>query len=130
CQLAGCQELPSVERTAQCYHAGFPGGHAMHTVLVLGAGKIGALIAGLLAQSAAYQVRLADRDAAAAAGVARAHALPNIEPLQLDATDAAGLAAQLREQRTQAIVSSLPYYCNPDVATVARECGAHYFDLT
>src|SRR6185437_13516268 len=36
CQLAGCQELVSVERTAQCYHACFAGEQSMHTVLVLG----------------------------------------------------------------------------------------------
>ena len=45
----------------------------MQTVLVLGAGKIGALISGLLAHSGSYQVTLADKDVAAAAGVARAH---------------------------------------------------------
>jgi saccharopine dehydrogenase-like NADP-dependent oxidoreductase len=102
----------------------------MHTVLVLGAGKIGALIAGLLAHSGSYQVTLADRDAAAAAGVARAHGLPSIEPLRLDATDAAALAQRLRFQRVNAVVSSLPYHCNPAVAAAAREAGTHYFDLT
>ena len=45
----------------------------MNKVLVLGAGKIGALISGLLAESGAYQVQLADVDETAAAGVARAH---------------------------------------------------------
>jgi saccharopine dehydrogenase-like NADP-dependent oxidoreductase len=42
----------------------------MHTVLVLGAGKIGALIAGLLAHSGSYQVTLGDRDVAAPAHMA------------------------------------------------------------
>jgi saccharopine dehydrogenase-like NADP-dependent oxidoreductase len=102
----------------------------MHTVLVLGAGKIGALISGLLANSGAYRVRLADLDAAAAEAVVRAHALPNIEPLQLDAREPPALRAELRGQRPQALVSSLPYYCNPPVAATARECGVHYFDLT
>ena len=45
----------------------------MRKVLVLGAGKIGALISGLLAESADYEVHLADVDGNAAAGVARAH---------------------------------------------------------
>ena len=67
----------------------------MHTVLVLGAGKIGALISGLLAQSGDYRVRLADLDEAAAASVARAHALPNVEPLRCDASDADALRQQL-----------------------------------
>lgn len=102
----------------------------MHTVLVLGAGKIGALISGLLAQSGAYQVRLADLDEAAAAGVTRAHALPNVEPLRCDASDPEALRRELREHRPQALVSSLPYYCNPLVAAAAREAAVHYFDLT
>ncbi len=102
----------------------------MHTVLVLGAGKIGALISGLLAHSGSYEVTLADRDVAAAAGVARAHSTASIEPLRLDATDAAALAARLRSHRVLAVVSSLPYHCNPAVAAAAREAGTHYFDLT
>jgi saccharopine dehydrogenase-like NADP-dependent oxidoreductase len=102
----------------------------MHTVLVLGAGKIGALISGLLAQSGAYRVRLADLDEAAAAAVASAHALPNVQGLRLDAGDAEALRQELRAHRPQALISSLPYYCNPLVAAAAREAGVHYFDLT
>ena len=102
----------------------------MYRVLVLGAGKIGALISGLLAESGAYQVQLADVDEAAAAGVARAHGLANVHPLRLDAGDAAALRAALRVQRVDAVVSSLPYHCNPIVGAAAREAGVHYFDLT
>src|SRR5579872_4775551 len=102
----------------------------MRTVLVLGAGKIGALISGLLAQSGAYQVRLADLDGAAAAAVARAHALPGVEPLPLDAGDVDALRAELRAHRPAAVLSSLPYYCNPLVAAAACEAAVHYFDLT
>ena len=29
-----------------------------------------------------------------------------------------------------AVISSLPYYCNVAVAEAARKAGAHYFDLT
>jgi saccharopine dehydrogenase-like NADP-dependent oxidoreductase len=102
----------------------------MRKVLVLGAGKIGALISGLLAESADYEVHLADVDGAAAAGVARAHGLPNVHSVQLDATDAKALQARLRSDPVDAVVSSLPYHCNPKVGTAAREAGAHYFDLT
>ena len=72
----------------------------MHRVLVLGAGKIGALISGLLGESGAYQVQLADVDESAAAGVARAHGLPNVQPVRLDAADAAALRARRRASRT------------------------------
>jgi saccharopine dehydrogenase-like NADP-dependent oxidoreductase len=102
----------------------------MNKVLVLGAGKIGALISGLLAESGAYQVQLADVDETAAAGVARAHGLPNIQAVRLDATDAAALHAYLVSHPVLAVVSSLPYHCNALVAGAARETGIHYFDLT
>ena len=102
----------------------------MNKVLVLGAGKIGALISGLLGESGAYQVQLADVDETAAAGVARAHGLANIQPVRLDATDAAALRAYLLAHPVLAVVSSLPYHCNALVAGAARETGIHYFDLT
>jgi saccharopine dehydrogenase-like NADP-dependent oxidoreductase len=102
----------------------------MHKVLVLGAGKIGALISGLLGESAAYQVQLGDVDEAAASGVARAHGLGNVQALRVDATDAAALRAQLQAHPVDAVVSSLPYHCNPLVAAAARAAGVHYFDLT
>jgi saccharopine dehydrogenase-like NADP-dependent oxidoreductase len=102
----------------------------MNQVLVLGAGKIGALISGLLAESGAYQVQLADVDETAAAGVARAHGLANIQSVRLDATDVAALRARLSAHPVMAVVSSLPYHCNALVAGAARETGIHYFDLT
>lgn len=99
-------------------------------ILVLGAGKIGALIAGLLAESGSYCVQLADAKKGAAAGVAAAHKLDNITPFKLDATDEDALMAHVREHKPVAVVSSLPYFCNLDVAKVARAEGLHYFDLT
>jgi saccharopine dehydrogenase-like NADP-dependent oxidoreductase len=102
----------------------------MHEVLVLGAGKIGALIAGLLAESGAYRVLLADIDAAAAEAVVRAHRLPGLRALQFDARDTAALQARLRTHPVQAVVSSLPYHCNPSVAAAARAAAIHYLDLT
>ncbi|MCH8249865.1 MAG: saccharopine dehydrogenase NADP-binding domain-containing protein [Proteobacteria bacterium] len=102
----------------------------MQDVLVLGAGKIGALISGLLAESDDYRVQLADSKPGAAADVANAHGLDNIEAFDLDAGDTKLLAAHVRKHKPSAIVSGLPYYCNIDVAQVARDEGLHYFDLT
>ncbi|HEY3729763.1 MAG TPA: saccharopine dehydrogenase C-terminal domain-containing protein [Steroidobacteraceae bacterium] len=102
----------------------------MNKVLILGAGKIGALISGLLAESGAYQVQLADVDETAAAGVARAHGLANVQALRLDASDGGALRRHLQSQPALAVVSSLPYHCNALVAGVARDSGIHYFDLT
>jgi len=100
----------------------------MHRVLILGAGKIGALVSGLLAESGSYRVRLADVDGAAAEAVARAHASGHLDALALDATREADLARQLGQ--VDAVISSLPYYCNAAVAAAARKAGVHYFDLT
>lgn len=102
----------------------------MHRVLILGAGKIGALISGLLAESGAYEVQLADVDGAAAESVVKAHALKHLTPFTLDAQNPAALDAHLARHRVRAVISSLPYYCNVGVAEAARRAGTHYFDLT
>lgn len=102
----------------------------MQHVLVLGAGKIGALISGLLGESRDYSVQLADSSAGAAATVAAAHGLDNINAFDLDASDKAAVTAHVKQHKPSAVVSSLPYYCNVAVAEVAREEGLHYFDLT
>jgi saccharopine dehydrogenase-like NADP-dependent oxidoreductase len=102
----------------------------MHRVLVLGAGKIGALISGLLADAGNYQVELADVSLDAARAVARAHGRRGLTAHALDASDEAALGRHLAEHRCDAVISSLPFYCNPGVARAARQHGLHYFDLT
>jgi saccharopine dehydrogenase-like NADP-dependent oxidoreductase len=102
----------------------------MQDVLVLGAGKIGALISGLLAESGSYGVQLVDARAGAADDVASAHGLDNIAAFDFDASDQASLTKHVRKHKPTAIVSGLPYYCNVPVAEVARAEGLHYFDLT
>jgi saccharopine dehydrogenase-like NADP-dependent oxidoreductase len=102
----------------------------MKNVLVLGAGKIGALISGLLAESGDYRVQLADSVDGAAEKVVDAHGLSNLSGFTLDASDKDRLTAHVKSQDLTAVVSSLPYYCNQVVAEVAREQDLHYFDLT
>src|ERR1700716_1125901 len=105
-------------------------GLSMHRVLILGAGKIGALISGLLAESGSYKVHLGDVDGAAAESVVHAHATPNLSSYALDATNSVALAKHLVDNPVDAIISSLPYYCDVGVAEAARKAGTHYFDLT
>jgi saccharopine dehydrogenase-like NADP-dependent oxidoreductase len=102
----------------------------MHRVLILGAGKIGALISGLLAESGAYKVQLADVDGAAADAVVRAHASAQLVPVTLDASDAGALSRHLEAHPVDAVISSLPYHCNVRLAEAARKARVHYFDLT
>lgn len=102
----------------------------MHRVLVLGAGKIGALIAGLLGENADYSVAVGDVSREKAEGVVKAHGMARLSAHAVDASDPEALRRHLDLHPADAIVSSLPFYCNVAVAGVARERDAHYFDLT
>jgi saccharopine dehydrogenase-like NADP-dependent oxidoreductase len=103
----------------------------MYRVLILGAGKIGALISGLLSESGAYEVHLGDVDGGASEAVARAHSGgTSVKSYALDASDTAALSKHLSAHPVDAVISSLPYYCNVGVAKAARQAGIHYFDLT
>lgn len=98
----------------------------MRTVL-LGCGHIGQTIAHLLAECGEgrdYQVTIADRDAAALQAIAGVHA----EKAVVDSADPQALAALLR--RADVVINALPYHMATSVATVARQTGTHYFDLT
>ena len=102
----------------------------MHKVLILGAGKIGALISGLLAESGDYDVTLGDVDASAAEAVVKAHGSRSLRAVALDAGEPKALDNHFAAHKPHAVISSLPYYCNPAVARAARKGNAHYFDLT
>ncbi|MDE2053006.1 MAG: saccharopine dehydrogenase NADP-binding domain-containing protein, partial [Gammaproteobacteria bacterium] len=102
----------------------------MHRVLILGAGKIGALISGLLGSSGSYQVQLADVDGSVAEAVVRAHGAPGLSAYALNAKQRSSLEQHLASHPVDAVISSLPFYCNVTVAEAARSAGVHYFDLT
>ena len=102
----------------------------MKHILVLGAGKIGALISGLLAESGDYHVHLADSVEGAAGEVVKAHGRPNLSACTMDAGDKDVLSAYIQKHDLAAVISGLPYFCNVSVAEVAREHKLHYFDLT
>jgi len=102
----------------------------MKHILVLGAGKIGALISGLLAESNDYHVHLADSVEGAAEKVVRAHGFSNLSACTMDAGNKDDLRAYIQKHDLSAVISGLPYFCNVGVAEVAREHKLHYFDLT
>lgn len=102
----------------------------MHEVLILGAGKIGALISGLLAESGDYKVHLGDVDGSVAESVVSAHGSTRAVAHAVDARNPAALRKHLAAHPAHAVISSLPYYCNVGVAEAARASNAHYFDLT
>jgi len=88
------------------------------SVLVIGLGKVGLLVATLLHENG-YSVT----------GVAR-HAIENV-PFKLllaDSSDTKQIEKSLSQH--QAVVSCLPYHLNLGVAIAAHAAGKHYFDLT
>jgi saccharopine dehydrogenase-like NADP-dependent oxidoreductase len=102
----------------------------MHRVLVLGAGKIGSLVACLLAQRGTYEVHLGDMTLDASKGRVEALRLEGVTPCILDVRHPDAVSAYLSAHPVDAILSSLPYFCNPTVAGLALTHGLHYFDLT
>jgi len=102
----------------------------MPTILILGAGKIGSLIGTFLAETQEYAVHLADIESPADKETDTPNQRVPITRTVLDASDREVLDSYVKEHRPDALISSLPYYCNPTVAEVAREHDIHYFDLT
>jgi saccharopine dehydrogenase-like NADP-dependent oxidoreductase len=97
----------------------------MHRVLLLGAGKIGRMIARFLMDSGDYDLLVGDVKDAALERVAK---LTGTATRRVDAANSAELAAAMRGMET--VISALSFHHNPMVAQVALESGASYFDLT
>jgi len=88
------------------------------SILVLGLGKVGTLVASMLRETR-FAVTGADT---------RIHEDHPFPVRTLDAGQADQLAEAVRS--VDAVVSCLPYRFNLGVATLARQHGVHYFDLT
>jgi saccharopine dehydrogenase-like NADP-dependent oxidoreductase len=97
----------------------------MHRVLLLGAGKIGRMIARFLMDTGDYDVHVGDVSDAALDRIAK---LTGAKTRRVDATNLASVAAALEDRET--VISALSFYHNPLVAKAALASGASYFDLT
>lgn len=97
----------------------------MQDILLVGAGKIGSMIADFLARSGDYRVTVADHSADA---VRRLEASAPIETLVLDVKDKAALLSAVDGKF--AVLSAAPYSITPLIADAAKASGAHYLDLT
>ena len=103
----------------------------MQKVLVLGAGKIGTLIAFLLASSNDYHVYLADLSLDNRPDLERLLAkTANLETVTLDAKNKDEIRAFLKKNAVQAVAPCLPYFYNIEIAKLAKEFNISYFDLT
>ncbi|MFI4918278.1 MAG: saccharopine dehydrogenase family protein [Legionellales bacterium] len=102
----------------------------MYNVMITGAGKIGSLIACLLTDSNKYQVHLADLEFNGSDVTRLLAVLPEIKTVALDVTDEVSTQAYIEKHGITAVISSLPFYLNVQVARAAKAAKAHYFDLT
>jgi saccharopine dehydrogenase-like NADP-dependent oxidoreductase len=97
----------------------------MKKILVVGAGKIGSMIAELLGGCGDYAVTVMDRSAQ------QLDRLETTLPITKIATDIADEAKLRRLLEGQfAVLSAAPYHATRLVAEAAKAAGAHYLDLT
>ena len=97
----------------------------MHQILLLGAGKIGRMIARFLVTTGDYAITIADVDETSLRRISNDL---EVETLLIDATDSQQLKTAL--QSKQSVVSALSFRFNPQIAQAALETGVNYFDLT
>jgi len=93
-------------------------------VLLLGGGKIGAMIAEMLAETGDFDLTVADRDPQAIERIARS----GVSTRAVDIADPEALARIMAGQ--WAVLSACPYTLTPVIAEAAKSAGAHYLDLT
>lgn len=97
----------------------------MKEIVLIGAGKIGEMIAMMLADTGDYRLTVADRDAEF---LARLPKHPDIRTLTLDVDDGEALARALAGKF--AVLSAGPHFINRAVAGGAKKAGCHFLDLT
>jgi saccharopine dehydrogenase-like NADP-dependent oxidoreductase len=97
----------------------------MKDVVVIGAGKIGSTVAGLLAATGDYQVTLADRSPEV---LGRLDGDERIRIAAADVQDSAKLVDLLNGKF--AVLNAAPFHLTTVVAEAARAARTHYLDLT
>lgn len=97
----------------------------MKQVLLLGSGKIGAIITELLVSSGDYHVTVADMNAD---NLARLGSHESLSVLSLDVTNEQALLNAMKGKF--AALSACPFHITKFVAMAAAKSGVHYFDLT
>jgi saccharopine dehydrogenase-like NADP-dependent oxidoreductase len=94
-------------------------------IVVIGAGKIGATIAGMLAESGDYRITIADRDQSR---LDQLHLDASVTRARFDAQDGSQLPALLKGKF--AVLSAAPFQLTTRIADAAAAAGTHYLDLT
>ena len=102
----------------------------MIKIMIAGAGKIGSMIACLLADTHDYTVHLVDMDFSGPDVARVLSVMPTIKTVTLDVTDQVALQAYIKQHSITAVISSLPYFLNTHIARAAKQTSIHYFDLS
>jgi saccharopine dehydrogenase-like NADP-dependent oxidoreductase len=98
----------------------------MHTLVILGAGKIGRMVAHLMTSCGDYAVRVGDVAQPAVDHLTKKY--PQVKGQVVDFGNAGSLDAILKG--AWGVISCAPFHCNPRIAERAKANGVHYFDLT
>ena len=97
----------------------------MKEIVVVGAGKIGATIADLLASTGEYAVTVVDRSQAQLDALESG---AEVKTQALDIEDAKALETALTGKF--AVLSAAPFHLTTRIAEAAAKAGVHYLDLT
>jgi saccharopine dehydrogenase-like NADP-dependent oxidoreductase len=97
----------------------------MKEIVVVGAGKIGSMIAELLVGSGDYAVTVVDR---AQSALDRLETAAGVTKIPADITGTGALQKILSGKF--AVLSAAPYHATYTIAEAAKAAGAHYLDLT
>jgi len=97
----------------------------MKHIVIVGAGKIGSMIAQLLGESGDYAVTVVDRSQAQ---LDRLETSATINRIAIDITQGNALRNILDGKF--AVLSAAPYHATRTIAEAAKAAGAHYLDLT
>jgi saccharopine dehydrogenase-like NADP-dependent oxidoreductase len=97
----------------------------MHAIAIVGAGKIGSMIAELLVSSRDYVVTVIDRSQLQ---LERLETGAAVTKVAADITNADALRKVLEGK--YAVLSAAPYHSTRLIAEAAKAAGAHYLDLT
>ncbi len=97
----------------------------MRKIAIVGAGKIGSMIAEMLSSCGSYAVSVLDRDPVQ---LARLHVSGPISRTAVDIADASALTEALTGMF--AVLNAGPFHLTTRIASAACEAGAHYLDLT
>ncbi len=95
-----------------------------HHVAVVGAGKIGGMIAALLQGSGDYHIKVLDQSVEALSALD----VPHVTTEALDVSDPGKLTNALKG--FNAVISAAPFFLTPVIAQAAKDADCHYLDLT